>query len=305
MSARSDKAYKRSQPSKQIRRDCYQAFDRKALIDICERDSLSFTDYATLYPLPGHERFYYYQDNGSDILAVAHLDTVQSNRSCQVINTASGMLAVSGALDDRLGAYIILELLPAIGIKCDVLLTTDEEHGQSTAQDFTSDKHYNWIIQFDRGGTDVVMYEYETPAMCKLVTEADAKVGIGTYSDICNLEHLGCKAFNWGTGYADYHSARSHAWIDDTLRMVARFANFHKHNATTYLEHDEQPRWTSYSGSSNWWETYRYTKALVSTDSSDEYLEADCGHLINLDNPYSYKETAGGYYVCIKCTDLI
>ena len=42
----------------------------------------------------------------------------------------------SGALDDRLGAYIILDLLPKLGINVDVLLTVGEEQGRSTANFF-------------------------------------------------------------------------------------------------------------------------------------------------------------------------
>jgi hypothetical protein len=227
------------------------SFDAKALIDICERPPETFSDYAERYDLAPalitfgkdkgkgkyRDRFYHYADHGSDVLAVAHLDTVMDDRSCHVIDAAGGLLAVSGALDDRLGAYVILELLPRLGVNLDVLLTTDEELAATTASDFFPDKEYNWIIEFDRGGTDVVMYDYETSDLVDLVEDSGAVVGIGSYSDICALEHLECSAFNWGVGYEDYHGPRSHAWLEDTFESVENFLRFYDRNADRYLLH--------------------------------------------------------------------
>lgn len=229
----------RKAPSKQKMASIRNAFDAAKLIDVCER--VDFSAYAKCYELEPERgrdnRFYYHADNGSDILAVAHLDHVQADPTCQVVDTSAGLLALSGALDDRLGAYVILELLPKLGITCDWLLTTDEEVCASTAEDFVTTNDYNWIIEFDRGGTDVVMYDYETPALVELVEASGARVGHGSFSDICMLEHLGCAAFNWGVGYQDYHSAKSHAWLEDTFRMVARFMKFYEANANTFLRH--------------------------------------------------------------------
>lgn len=226
---------KRRQPSKAARRKVREAFDQDALIDLCVRQDFSdYAEYVELTPSQtGRKRFYWFQDNGSDILAIAHLDTVQKDRFCTVTETAAGPVAFSGGLDDRLGVYVILDLLPRLGITVDWLLTTDEEMGQSTAEDFYTTKEYNWMFQFDRGGTDVVMYDYETKKLCDLVEESGARVGMGSYSDICNLDFLGCAGFNWGVGYEDYHSARSHAYLDDTFRMVARFVKFYYANYDT------------------------------------------------------------------------
>ncbi len=266
----------------------HAAFDPDMLKDLCT--TWDFSDYAEKYTLPGDERFYWYQDNGSDILAVAHLDTVQTDRTCQVLDTAAGPLAVSGALDDRLGAYVILELLPTLGITCDILLTTDEEMGQSTAREFSQDfdgKDYNWIIQFDRAGTDVVMYQYETSEYVKMVEDAGARVGMGSYSDISELDDLGCAAFNWGVGYQDYHSPRSHAWLNDTFKMVARFMRFHEANATTFLPHKDE---------------YVHDAWVVEYDDYDP-IEADCGHLIDLNDERSYIEWGSDYVICFHCGD--
>jgi hypothetical protein len=186
------------------------------------------------------DNHYYFRDNGSSVLAVAHLDTVgrPHTRQCNFIDTESGTVVYSRGLDDRLGAYIILDLLPKLGITYDLLLTVGEECGQSTARFFDPPKEYDWIIEFDRGGTDVVMYQYDDEATRDLVRASGARVDEGIFTDICYLEHLNVKAFNWGVGYQDYHSARSHAYLDDTFAMVGRYLLFHAANAGTRLPHD-------------------------------------------------------------------
>lgn len=278
------------QPSKAATARVREAFDPDTLARLCT--TWDFDDYGDRVELApshaGRERFYYYADNGADVLAVAHLDSVQEDGACTVANTAAGLLACSGTLDDRLGAYVILELLPRLGIECDVLLTTDEEIGQSTAAAFECDKRYNWLFQFDRGGTDVVMYDYETPALCKLVEAAGARVGLGSFSDICMLEHLECAGFNWGVGYRDYHGPRAHAWLEDTFRMVARFAKFHRANGATALAHDPY---------------YLRPAAATGRDQlwGDDVV-ADCGHWVDLSDETTFIESDGGsYVVCDHC----
>lgn len=279
----------RRQPSKAAKRRVRDAFDSQMLATICVADD--FGSYARRVDLPdsrsGRKRFFYYQDNGSDILAIAHLDSVQDDGTCTVVNTAAGPLALSGTLDDRLGAYVILDLLPKLGVTCDWLLTTDEEIGQSTAECFDADKTYNWMFQFDRGGTDVVMYEYETPELVELVESSGARVGIGSFSDICLLNHLGCVGFNWGVGYQDYHGPRAHAWLDDTFRMVARFVKFYNANASTALRYDDE-RWVG-GNVDDWW-------------LRAELIVADCGHAVDLDEPNTYIESEGGQLIeCVAC----
>ena len=269
-------------------------FDPDALRRICVADD--FTPYGftrtTLDPHPsGRERFYWYRDGGpgATVLAVAHLDTVQDDRTCQITDTASGLLATSGALDDRLGAYIISDLLPSLGIVCDVLLTTDEESGQSTASDYDPPKDYNWVIQFDRGGTDVVAYQYETPDLVAKVRESGARMGQGSYSDICELGHLGVAGLNWGTGYQDYHSPRSHAWLDDTFRCVSKFARFYRANQGTPIPHFLDPDtddWTDYSHST--------------TTDTDYEVVADCGDWVDLSDERTFHEEYGTV-ICTKC----
>lgn len=264
-------------------------FDRDVLKLVCESPSLTFgdaygltkmcelkTDYEKYDPdslerfTDQDKRYYFYKDNGSDILAIAHLDNVHYDPTCTVVDTHMGPMVFSGALDDRLGAYIILELLPKLGITCDILLTTDEEVGASTAALFATNKKYNWMFSFDRKETDVVMYRYETTDYRKMLTEAGAHVGNGSFSDICKLDTLGCIGMNWGCGYRDYHGPRGHAWLTDTFWMVGTFVNFYEQHSAEFLEHKpyvyKGTNTTSY-GYTNSYGTWRDGKFTPSPNS--------------------------------------
>lgn len=183
--------------------------------------------------------FYFYQDNGADVLAVAHLDTVgySNERGAHYVETEAGTVVFSRALDDRLGAYTILDVLPKLGITVDVLLTVGEESGQSTAAYFTPPKQYDWMIEFDRGGTDVVLYQYDDKDMRDRVRACGAYVGQGIFSDISYLDHLGCKGANWGVGYQDYHGPRAHAYLEDYFSMIDHWQVFYAMNEGIYLPH--------------------------------------------------------------------
>lgn len=238
-----------------------RAFDRDALKRICEMHEDDFEEtfnmekvWVKQFP---PDDFYYFRDNGADILAVAHLDTCvdHSQRMCSFAETAAGTVVHSGALDDRLGAYIILDLLPKLGVNVDLLLTVGEEMGQSTASFFEPKKEYNWMVEFDRGGTDVVLYQYEDYETRGLVKDCGAEVGIGAFSDISYLSHVEVKGFNWGVGYEDYHSVRGYAYLQDTIKMVAYFLDFHEVNKDKYLPHDSSSErdWFSRGrGGSSW-----------------------------------------------------
>lgn len=236
-----------------------KAFNRDTLATICampERDFASAYDMTTvMLDRPGPENFYFFKDNGASVLAVAHLDTVggPDERAAHFVDTEAGPVVFSRALDDRLGAYIILELLPDLGITYDVLLTVGEESGQSTAEEFDTDKDYDWIIEFDRGGTDVVMYQYDDDETREAVRDSGARVGDGIFSDISYMDHLGRKGFNWGVGYRDYHGPRAHAFLNDTFDMVGHYLRFHRANEGRCFPHFAD------DSDANWWNEPRNT----------------------------------------------
>lgn len=172
-------------------------------------------------------------DNGSNILGVAHLDTVLSTPYIDNGNTV-----MCPQLDDRLGVWTLLSLLPSLDCpKFDILLTDNEERANSTAQYFVPDKRYNWIFEFDRQGTDVVMYEYEDIDMELLLQGYGFNLGIGSYSDICELDFMCVKAFNFGVGYHKQHTTACYANLNDTIAMARKFCKFAHENYDTKFEH--------------------------------------------------------------------
>lgn len=204
-----------------------------------------------------HDTWFIDRGKRAKVLAVAHFDTVYRGKGpapaklLRAMNTTIGIQSIQ--LDDRLGAYIILEMLPALGIDVDVLITTDEEIGRSTAQYFTSEKKYNWIFSFDRRGILPVLYDYESDKNWLAAVTEIATPAWGTYSDICYLDTLGVCGVNWGTGYNQEHSPNCWAVRSDIELVVASFAKFYFRNFNkryeyedTYFDRDDDYNWGRY-----------------------------------------------------------
>lgn len=190
---------------------------------------------------------YVYRDNGASVLAVAHLDVMQSSPRHFGTRKGESDVIYNTQLDDRLGAWIILDVLPSMGISVDVLLTEGEESCRSTAAHFWPEKQYNWLVEFDRSGTDVVMYDYETEELVELLETQGNEVGQGTYSDISVMEHLGVAGFNWGIGYYDNHFRNSHFKVSECKEAISYFAKFYEaHKDTSFpyvLTEDYSDSW--------------------------------------------------------------
>ncbi len=183
-----------------------------------------------------------FQDNGSDVLAVAHLDTVRQDRHFGVYREDRDTL-FNCQLDDRLGAWIILDALPARDIVPDVLLTTGEESCRSTAAYFANRKQYNWIVEFDRMGTDVVTYQYTSCDWLDALHAAGNRIGYGSYSDIAELDHLETAAVNWGVGYHNNHAPDSYCSISELGDALERFVKFYKENYAIRYNHVQVDEW--------------------------------------------------------------
>lgn len=173
---------------------------------------------------------YKYIDNGKHILAVAHLDTVQQSDHYYRVKFGGQWRVYSPKHDDRLGVYTILHHLPLLlgENTYDILLTTDEEYGMSTARLFTSGKRYKWIFQFDRAGTDAVVYQYDNPQWVSSLQSANWKIGRGSYSDISELSHLGACAVNIGVGYHNNHAIDAYMVEQEYYASIAKFVDFWK-----------------------------------------------------------------------------
>lgn len=179
-------------------------------------------------------------DNDADILAVGHLDWVYFNDNPK-IDWKRGIISKTPQLDDRLGVWVLLYLLPVIApdLKYDVLLCDSEEIGRSTGQNWEfGQKQYNWGFEFDRAGTDTVLYEYDSPAWRKTVGEF-SPIGRGAFSDISYLENLCCKMMNIGCGYHDQHTKHCYAKLEETIMMTRAFAVWASENKDTLHTHTE------------------------------------------------------------------
>jgi len=212
----------------------------KALREYCAADKDDL--FAAAGGYVSADKRYAYLDRGADILAVAHCDTVNDAFHFERVNLGGDDLIFSPKLDDRLGVFTILEVLPALGINVDVLLTDDEEMMQSTAALFETKKKYNWIVEFDRRGDDVVAYDYEDKDWCAAL-RGYFTVGMGSLSDICYLAHIGCKAVNVGVGYHEEHSRYAYMNIAEYHEQLFKFRKFYNMYHRCYFAHIPEPAW--------------------------------------------------------------
>lgn len=197
---------------------------------------------------------YIFIDNGADILAVAHLDTVLD----PLMFIEQHGFVTSPVLDDRLGVHIILDVLPKLGLKYDVLLTTGEEKCNSTARHFTPPRQYKWMFEFDRHGPDVVLYQYENGETMDAVESVGAHIGVGTYTDLVDLDHLKCVGFNWGCAYDLEHTYSCFVDLEACEYMIGLFIEFYKEYRNTKFKHEAG--YAYYKPIKHWdnsWETYQ------------------------------------------------
>jgi len=252
-----------------------------------------YGDYTAISPHSG----YTFIDNGADVLGVAHIDTVQSSQSFKV--SKKRRIVFSPRLDDRLGVFTLLKVLPEIGIKTDILLTEDEESGNSTAQFFNSSKQYNWIYEFDRGGDTTVLYQYDNATIRSILESYGFKIDDGLYTDICDLEHLECIGINFSTGYYLYHSVHAYARLLEWQTSVKQFVSFYRDHHSTYMEHDPSYFDTE---SSNWFmRDYSYLESI----SWEKYKESEKCEICGRWYRDSYNIGLIRYTkVCEKCLEM-
>ena len=133
-------------------------------------------------------------------------------------------------VDDRLGC--------ALALGCtswaDILFTDCEEQGRSTAAYFQAPRAYNWIIGFDRRGTDVVTYDYDDKDWLDVLGDYFT-VGHGSFSDIGYLEKLGTACVNMGVGYYNEHTTSAFWKPQETEEQFNRlYAFWSKHGKTQF-----------------------------------------------------------------------
>lgn len=171
------------------------------------------------------ERNRIFIDKDADVLFVAHIDTVLTPKYIRQRKTKSGIVKriYAHGLDDRLGCLIAYGLSKELD--ADLLICDNEEMCRSTGQ-FHNLKDYNWIVEFDRAGGDVVTYDLDNVEFREALSKY-WHIGIGAFSDISQLETLSC-CMNIGIGYEFAHSRDSYVDVKTMRRQVARFRRFYE-----------------------------------------------------------------------------
>lgn len=213
--------------------------DPQRIRDHCRMQEEDYRKYGKVLDTPAGPLIY--ADRGSTVLGICHLDTVypvQETDHFAVFRDDEGRACGVGSphLDDRLGAYVLLDLLPALGITLDVLLTTGEECGNSTAAWFDPPEgRYHWLVEFDRRGADAVTYGLESGDWLGALRDAGYQIGTGSYSDLATLAHLGVCGVNIGVGYHCEHTRYCHADLYDLSSQVRSFVTlFRRHQGTRF-----------------------------------------------------------------------
>jgi hypothetical protein len=84
-----------------------------------------------------------------------------------------------------------------------------------------------------------VMYQYDSPANRRLLQRAGFRVGVGSYSDIADLDFLNCAGFNFGCGYHRQHRPDCYADLGETREMVERLVPFFRREQHRRLPHGQ------------------------------------------------------------------
>lgn len=224
------------------------ALNYGALRKICSMGPKAIASKYGLTYYPTEDGGYYYKDNGAEVLAVAHLDSVLPFTHFDVARLRPDTLIFAPNLDDRLGAYLILDLLLQVkDIKYDILLTLNEENGASTAAHFVPpvEKQYSWMFMFDRVGTGCTVYNYRGTDWELALDDAGFSVHKGSYSCITELGFLECKGVNFGAGYHDNHSPYAMASRMEILQQVRHFMLFWEANFNIWYPY-EKPDYKGY-----------------------------------------------------------
>lgn len=223
----------------------------------------------------------------SKILGVAHLDSVLDLDHFYKLDIDKDSIVINAQLDDRLGVYVMLDILPRLGISFDLLLTEGEEKGRSTAKYFKAPKDYNWMFSFDRQLNDVVMYQYDCKELRADLIKAKFTPGIGSFSDIDFLDHLGIRGFNVGTGYYGEHSDMCYASMNMLCNQIDRFQKFYKIFKDKKYPYTPDEKITSWGG---------YNTRFI---NKSPYIFDDICYIC--ERPSMKGEEVNGVFICSAC----
>ncbi|MGN0318701.1 MAG: hypothetical protein ACI4E1_12295 [Lachnospira sp.] len=232
----------------------------KNFINICKMDQAALKKYvakhlSTTYPDVQSGNGYVYAQGTMPVLLVAHLDTVHKNlpqtvwydEETKAISSPEG---IGG--DDRAGVYILLEIIKKF--PCSVLFCEDEEIGavgadKFTDTDFARQLSFNYIIEFDRkGSNDAVFYDCDNPKFDEFITKDFFKTSIGSFTDISILApFFGCAAVNLSCGYYNAHTTSEYVIFPEMLNVIEEACKILERttekDAFEYIPCEKQSTW--------------------------------------------------------------
>jgi hypothetical protein len=187
-------------------------------------------------------------DRDSDILLMAHIDTVKVPQ----LKKHKGNTIWASGLDDRLGC--VLSSILSADLNTDLLITDFEEAAESTGQ-YHELKDYNWIAEFDRNGDDVVTYDLDCDEFLVALKE-HFKIGCGAFSDLCFLNTQSC-CVNVGIGYKYDHSEDSYVDLAVMNSQIAKFRKFfHQYKNQKFVQ-DGRASYYNYNPYKDYWDQYQ------------------------------------------------
>lgn len=248
-----------------------------------------------------------YIDNGADILAVANMDISWDGQDHFFVSRRGNgdpVIVHSPRLDGRLGLYLVTDLLPVLGVKSDILLTM--RGGLiSSGVEFDPAKQYNWMFSFDFAGVGAELYDFWTLDLRDILLAHEIAPYHGGYSDIADMDHMGCSGINFGNGSFDYGSQFAYAWLDITSLMVHKFLGFYKDYGHIYLPHESFDSETDWPTTVDGFDPETDWIMARNSDDGGEFLDwcEGCSGLYSPDE--LVYDAPSGQILCPECVKLL
>lgn len=224
---------------------------------------------------------YVYAQGTFPVLLVAHMDTVHKKLPSVIVydkekKALSSPNGIGG--DDRCGIYMILEIIQKYN--CSVLFTEDEEIGGVGAEKFTKakfakDLKFNYIIEFDRrGSNDAVFYDCDNPDFEKFITRDFYKTAWGSFSDISTIApFLKCAAVNLSCGYYNAHTTSEYVVVSEMKRSITEACKILERTTEKdvfeYIEAEHYDYYSRY----DYYEQKYYIVEYVDADNNRRFYE--------------------------------
>ena len=167
-----------------------------------------------------------HMSRGSSVLGIAHVDT--DHKPGQFYHCKETRRLWSPTLDNRLGVHILLNELRVYGVELDILLTSQDDRGYSTASDYFGPDEYNWMVSFNLRGSGVSMHQYHREEMARILLNYSLLArDTDEFPDIAELWFLGILGFDIGNGIVGQGRDTS-VLLRVADRQVRRFVRFYR-----------------------------------------------------------------------------